>query len=660
MRSSSGTKTPLLLAMVVAVLIVMPATVHAKKVALIIGISDYQSMRDQSDTNSNLPVGDLRGSATDARWLRQIVMDRYGFKTENVRLLVNEQATKANIVDAMSHWLPGHVDKGDSVLVYVSGHGTQVLTRGADPNELWDQAFVCYDYAPITSAAGAPASKRNIVIDNDFGKLFDKLAENASETVFIADCCYSGSMSRDPLPGLYAGKWLPPTKADLAKATTVRKDAPAAESVMDGVGDSVTFIGACADTEQASEAEMPDGKWHGAMSYCLFKGLEQATSSTDYSELIGAVRAQVQSKFRQTPQLLTKHPEWPILGGPAASVAVSAPPAVSTASATITTTTVLQPAVEAPVVTSTTTTVSQPAPPVTSITTTTVANPRTDILYVRVIARDDTGKSLAAKIGELPNIVATEANGAADRFVAVTSKGGRMRVDLTMRDGVVDATVEGSSSDEIVGGLRPFLQKAWLMKMVSSVRGSDPSLDPELIINAETPKNLSIRPVMAANPGIPVAYTGGTISFSVKPSRSCYISLVDIGTDGSMTVLLPNSIYRASDKLEAGRTYQIPDAKMGFDIVVEKPTGTEMVVAIATEQPLEWSSVSLSVDATRGGIGVVKNALDGARLFAVRQKSDVAVTTETTTTTTVATQNALLPAEGFGIAFALTEVETAR
>ena len=58
--------------------------------AFVIGISDYIHLDDEEG-------GDLPGAEHDARRVRDVLVMRAGFPEENVRVLINEEATKATI-----------------------------------------------------------------------------------------------------------------------------------------------------------------------------------------------------------------------------------------------------------------------------------------------------------------------------------------------------------------------------------------------------------------------------------------------------------------------------------------------------------------------------------------------------------------------------------
>ncbi|MBK9201830.1 MAG: caspase family protein [Candidatus Obscuribacter sp.] len=84
------------------------------KWALIVGISSF------ADKSLN-----LRYPAKDAKDFYNFLIKEGNFAPDHVRLLVNEQATRANILsDLGDKWLPRVANPDDLVLVYISSHGS--------------------------------------------------------------------------------------------------------------------------------------------------------------------------------------------------------------------------------------------------------------------------------------------------------------------------------------------------------------------------------------------------------------------------------------------------------------------------------------------------------------------------------------------------------
>ncbi|MCX5794297.1 MAG: DUF4384 domain-containing protein [Elusimicrobia bacterium] len=77
---------------------------------------------------------------------------------------------------------------------------------------------------------------------------------------------------------------------------------------------------------------------------------------------------------------------------------------------------------------------------------------------------------------------------------------------------------------------------------------------------------------------------GEKFRVSVKANQDCHLTLIDVGTSGSVSVIFPN--HQAPDNaVKAGVTYTIPDPAAGFEFEVSGPAGRELVRAIASHEP---------------------------------------------------------------------------
>jgi hypothetical protein len=77
---------------------------------------------------------------------------------------------------------------------------------------------------------------------------------------------------------------------------------------------------------------------------------------------------------------------------------------------------------------------------------------------------------------------------------------------------------------------------------------------------------------------------GEKITFSIKAEESCYLTLLDIGPSGNITVIFPNK-YHKDNFIISGVTYQIPGPDYGFEFDVHGPAGLERIKAMATLKP---------------------------------------------------------------------------
>jgi len=99
--------------------------------------------------------------------------------------------------------------------------------------------------------------------------------------------------------------------------------------------------------------------------------------------------------------------------------------------------------------------------------------------------------------------------------------------------------------------------------------------------------------------------------FFVEAERDCYLTLIDIGTSGNLTVLFPNA-YDRNNRIQAGRRYEIPGTSYGFDIHVGGPPSIERVKAIATTQPF---TLFENMDLSQGFFGMTRGGADTLRDF---------------------------------------------
>jgi len=79
---------------------------------------------------------------------------------------------------------------------------------------------------------------------------------------------------------------------------------------------------------------------------------------------------------------------------------------------------------------------------------------------------------------------------------------------------------------------------------------------------------------------------GDKVMVHFRASRACYLTLLNIGASGKLTVLFPNAMY-PDNFIAANQIYQIPGEKYGFDYVLQPPAGTEKLKAVATLDKLQ-------------------------------------------------------------------------
>ena len=150
------------------------------KKALCVGINDYPY-----DGN------DLNGCVNDAKAWLELLVGHYDFPSSDVKLLLDAEATKTNIMAALKNLLAG-AKSGDVMVFTNSSHGTYVEDTNGD-EEMYDEALCPYDCAD------------NLIVDDELRELFANLLKGVNLTV-ISDSCFSGSVTRaavyEVIPGL--------------------------------------------------------------------------------------------------------------------------------------------------------------------------------------------------------------------------------------------------------------------------------------------------------------------------------------------------------------------------------------------------------------------------------------------------------------------------
>jgi hypothetical protein len=86
----------------------------------------------------------------------------------------------------------------------------------------------------------------------------------------------------------------------------------------------------------------------------------------------------------------------------------------------------------------------------------------------------------------------------------------------------------------------------------------------------------------AGAPSAQPQYTVGTlIVVRFRATRDCYVTLLNVGTSGKLTVLFPNALH-PDDRILAGQCYEVPGPGDDFVYEITGPRGVELLKAVAT------------------------------------------------------------------------------
>ena len=155
-----------------------------RSLALVIGVGDYKSTI----------IPDLKGAVGDANRVYDLLTNEEGFSfpPENVCLLLDEDATKKNVIEKFQKVLVDQARSGDSVVFYFAGHGSLVLDNNLDESDGMDETFVLHDSRTEDVSGETIKDLR----DDTFNELLASLYKKTKNITVIIDSCNSGTATR--------------------------------------------------------------------------------------------------------------------------------------------------------------------------------------------------------------------------------------------------------------------------------------------------------------------------------------------------------------------------------------------------------------------------------------------------------------------------------
>ncbi len=166
--------------------------------ALCVGINNFK----------NRPDAQLQGCVNDANNMAGIFKSFLGFTDEDITVLTDDQATKANIMSNLQAMVDGAKSGAYDYLAFsLSSHGTQVPDLDGDEPDKADEAFCPHDLAATLHGEW---DRDHIIVDDELHDLFATLPPNVLLEVYF-DTCHSGTGLRALAlaPGRKP-RWLPP------------------------------------------------------------------------------------------------------------------------------------------------------------------------------------------------------------------------------------------------------------------------------------------------------------------------------------------------------------------------------------------------------------------------------------------------------------------
>ena len=247
------------------------------KKALCVGINDYP-----------FEGQDLKGCVNDAHAWSDLLVNHFDFPRSNVKILVDAEATKKNMIEGVKNLLTG-ATAGDVLVFTNSSHGSYKVDKKED--EEYDEVICPYD------------TEENLLFDDELRQIFADIPECVRVTV-ICDSCHSGTITRI-MPGADERRmrFLNPSvrgdeEIDDPWKARPRRLKKYPQSKMNDV-----LVAACTDIELAYDAKFGDIH-HGALTYFALLTIQAANYKITYSDLVKRVKGFLKkNRFPQHPQM---------------------------------------------------------------------------------------------------------------------------------------------------------------------------------------------------------------------------------------------------------------------------------------------------------------------------------------------------------------------
>ena len=267
-----------------------PEASTGEKYAVIVGVSRYQ--------NSGAGLENLRYADRDATAFRDFLLSPAGggFKAQNIRFLVNEDATSENVRSALFTFLTKPRPE-DAVVLYFAGHGAP------DPNDRRNLYLLTHDTRPTDMGGSAFPMWQ---LQDVFSRIL-----KAKRVITFTDSCHSYGISGERVSAAFK-------QNNLVNQYVVRYAAEGDRAVI-----------TASDISELSYESDQWGGGHGAFTHFLLRGLKgEADANKDGTvtagELFPYVRDAVQEATggRQTPIALAGLADkLPLSGGQALKTA---------------------------------------------------------------------------------------------------------------------------------------------------------------------------------------------------------------------------------------------------------------------------------------------------------------------------------------------------
>ncbi len=258
------------------------------KHALIVAIGNYPEPR-----KNKWPV---INSVNDIPLIKNALVFNQQFNENNIQVLVDSQATRKGIVDALDKLIVS-VKKGDIVVIHFSSHGEQLEDDDNDEIDGLDEAIVPYGAVFSGDQDKSFEISKGYLRDDLFGEkviqLRNKLGNNGDLLVII-DACHSGSATRGVATAMVRGGNIPMTSSKFNSKRHMATDAVSVfkednNTKLNTDASSFVLISGAQAKENNFECYDDNDNPVGSLSYSFSKSISSLKGNITYRGLFAMI-----------------------------------------------------------------------------------------------------------------------------------------------------------------------------------------------------------------------------------------------------------------------------------------------------------------------------------------------------------------------------------
>jgi hypothetical protein len=310
-----------------------PAT--PSKSALLIGINAYKHSPEEirvpdgaertGRNTPNLEFEDLKGSIHDVEAMRGLLTSKeFGFPNDDkhIHILLDKSATHDAILKAMQKYLVTVPKPGDTVVLYISSHGSvRVDPKGHGQQYDLDGTGQHFSYLENTIVPYDWYLGQDDIFSRDLRHIFNQAADRGIHLTAIIDSCHSGSLARGAASSTLVARAFPydsrPMPYDPYPAET-------AGILPQDRTDNPVLVLSAAQKEQLAYEDPHSDPPRGVFTKALIETLQALPTNRPASDVF----KRLQIAMEQAPDAMNQQPdldttdsrkEQPLFGGEAGS-----------------------------------------------------------------------------------------------------------------------------------------------------------------------------------------------------------------------------------------------------------------------------------------------------------------------------------------------------